>query len=71
MRREATPLFRDRGAWYIPTLGTTHLTPNQATTVWEKRWLEEHGLTPDLIKQAETVVEEHRTRFRRAPRRRE
>ncbi|MGH8070369.1 MAG: amidohydrolase family protein, partial [Candidatus Entotheonellia bacterium] len=66
MDEECLQLFLARGAWYIPTLGITHLTPNQATTPWEKRWLDEHGLTPDLIKRAEDAVEVHRAWFRRA-----
>ena len=66
MDEECLRLFLERGAWYIPTLGITHLTPNQATTPWEKAWLEGRGLTPDLIKRAEDAVEEHRAWFRRA-----
>ena len=66
MDEECLQLFLDRGAWYIPTLGITHLTPSQATTLWEKRWLDERRLTPDLIMRAEDAVEEHRAWFRRA-----
>ncbi len=66
MDEECLQLFLARGAWYIPTLGITHLTPNQATTPWEKRWLDERGLAPDLIKRAEDAVEDHRAWFRRA-----
>jgi imidazolonepropionase-like amidohydrolase len=66
MDEECIQLFLERGAWYVPTLGITHLTPSQATTPWEKRWLEERGLTPDLIKRAEDAVDEHRAWFRRA-----
>jgi imidazolonepropionase-like amidohydrolase len=42
------------------------LTPDQATTRWEKQWVEQRGLTPDLIRRAEDAVGEHRTWFRRA-----
>jgi imidazolonepropionase-like amidohydrolase len=66
MDEECIQLFLKHGAWYIPTLGITHLTPSQATTRWEKRWVDERGLTPDLIKRAEDAVEEHRAWFRRA-----
>jgi imidazolonepropionase-like amidohydrolase len=66
MDEECLQLFLERGAWYIPTLGITHLTPSQATTPWEKRWLDERGLTTDLIERAEAAVEEHRAWFRRA-----
>jgi imidazolonepropionase-like amidohydrolase len=66
MDEECLQLFLERQAWYIPTLGITHLTPSQATTPWEKRWLEERRLTPDLIERAEAAVDEHRGWFRRA-----
>jgi imidazolonepropionase-like amidohydrolase len=66
MDEECLRLFLERGAWYVPTLGITHLTPRQATTPWEKRWLEERNLTPDLIQRAEDAVEEHRRWFQRA-----
>jgi imidazolonepropionase-like amidohydrolase len=66
MDEECIQLFLERDAWYIPTLGITHLTPHQATTPWEKGWLEARNLTPDLVKRAEDAVEEHRTWFRRA-----
>jgi imidazolonepropionase-like amidohydrolase len=66
MDDECLALLRERDAWYVPTLGITHLTPDQATTQWEKQWVEQRGLTPDLIKRAEDAVGEHRTWFRRA-----
>jgi imidazolonepropionase-like amidohydrolase len=66
MDEECLTLFRERSAWYVPTLGITHLTPSQATTPWEKQWVEQRALTPDLIKRAEDAVEEHRGWFRRA-----
>jgi imidazolonepropionase-like amidohydrolase len=66
MDDECLTLFRQHDAWYVPTLGITHLTPSQATTRWEKQWVEQRALTPDLISRAEDAVEEHRTWFRRA-----
>jgi imidazolonepropionase-like amidohydrolase len=66
MDEECIQLFLERGTWYIPTLGITHLTPSQAATSWEKGWVEERHLTLDLIKRAEDAVEEHRRWFRRA-----
>ena len=66
MDEECIQLFLEQDAWYIPTLGITHMTPNQATTTWEKRWVEERGLTPDLIQRAEDAVGEHRSWFQRA-----
>lgn len=66
MDDECLTLFRERDAWYVPTLGITHLTPGQATTRWEKAWVAQRALTPDLVKRAEDAVEEHRAWFRRA-----
>lgn len=66
MDDECLTLFRERGAWYVPTLGITHLTPSQATTRWEKAWVAQRALTSDLIERAENAVDEHRTWFRRA-----
>jgi imidazolonepropionase-like amidohydrolase len=63
---ECLALFRERQTWYVPTLGITHLTPAQATTSWEKRWIEQRGLTPEIIKRAEDAVPEHRTAFQKA-----
>jgi imidazolonepropionase-like amidohydrolase len=66
MDDECLALFRERDAWYVPTLGITHLTPDQATTRWEKQWVEQRALSPDLVKRAEDAVDEHRAWFRRA-----
>lgn len=66
MDDECLALFRERDAWYVPTLGITHLTPGQATTPWEKQWVEQRALSPDLVARAEDAVDEHRTWFRRA-----
>ncbi|MBI1736505.1 MAG: amidohydrolase family protein [Candidatus Rokubacteria bacterium] len=66
MDDECLALFRERDAWYVPTLGITHLTPDQATTVAEKRWVEQRNLPPDLIRRAEAAVGEHRAWFLKA-----
>src|SRR5438093_59000 len=66
MDDECLALFRERQAWYVPTLGITHLTPAQATTPQEKRWVEQRGLTADIITRAEDAVPEHRAWFQKA-----
>jgi imidazolonepropionase-like amidohydrolase len=66
MDDECLALLREHRTWYVPTLGITHLTPSQATTPWEARWIEQRGLTPDIVKRAEDAVPEHRTAFQRA-----
>jgi imidazolonepropionase-like amidohydrolase len=66
MDDECLALFRETRAWYVPTLGITHLTPDQATTAAEKRWVAARSLTPDLIRRAEAAVGEHRAWFQKA-----
>ena len=66
MDEECLALFRERGAWYVPTLGITHLTPSQARTRWERDWVAARALTSDLVARAEAAVEAHRHWFRRA-----
>jgi imidazolonepropionase-like amidohydrolase len=66
MDDECLRLFREHDAWYVPTLGITHLTPSQATTAWEKQWVAQRALTPELVQRAEDAVDEHRAWFRRA-----
>ena len=46
MDDECLDLFLEHDAWYIPTLGITHLTPNQADSSWECCWLDRRGLPP-------------------------
>jgi imidazolonepropionase-like amidohydrolase len=66
MDDECLALFRERQAWYVPTLGITHLTPAQAGTEWERRFVEQRGLTPDIIARAEAAAPEHRAWFQKA-----
>ena len=66
MDDECIDLFLETGTWYVPTLGISHLTKSQATTEWERRWVEEHALSDDLAARADAAVEEHRGWFRRA-----
>ncbi len=66
MDDECIRLFLESGAWYVPTLGITHLTPSQATSERERRWVEQKNLAPDLVVRAEAAVDEHRRWFRRA-----
>jgi len=66
MDEECVALLRERGTWYVPTLGITHLTPAQASSAWEARWVEQRGLTPDIVKRAEDAAPEHRRWFQRA-----
>jgi imidazolonepropionase-like amidohydrolase len=66
MDDECLALFRERGAWYVPTLGITHLTPAQATTAAEKRYVQQRNLPPAVNRRADDAVGEHRAWFQRA-----
>jgi imidazolonepropionase-like amidohydrolase len=52
--------------WYVPTLAISHLTPEQAGDVWEKRWVAERSLAPDLCHRADEAAGTHREWFRQA-----
>src|SRR5262249_57147161 len=66
MDDECLALFRERQAWYVPTLGITHLTPSQAATECEARWIDQRGLTAEIVTRAEDAVPEHRGWFQKA-----
>ena len=66
MDEECMQLFMESDAWYVPTLGITHLTPSQATSEREKRWVKQKNLAPDLVARAEAAVDTHRNWFQQA-----
>jgi imidazolonepropionase-like amidohydrolase len=66
MDKECIRLFLEHDVWYVPTLAISHLTPSQADTVWEKDWVEQRDLSPDLCRRADAASEVHRTWFQDA-----
>ena len=58
--------LRAHSTWYVPTLAISHLTPDQARDPWEKRWVEQRALTPDLCRRADAAAQPHREGFWRA-----
>ena len=66
MDEECIQLFLEHDCWYVPTLGISHLTPSQAGSEREKRWVEQKGRTPDLVARAEAAVDTHRSWFQKA-----
>ena len=66
MNAECVESLRGHGTWYVPTLAITHLTPDQARDPWEKRWVEERNLAPDLCHRADAAADLHRECFRQA-----
>src|SRR5258706_15917599 len=55
--------LRAHRTWYVPTLAITQLTPDQARDPWEKRWVEERNLAPDLCHRADAAAHPHRATF--------
>jgi imidazolonepropionase-like amidohydrolase len=66
MDEECIALLLKHDAWYVPTLAISHLTPAQTSNAWEKRWVEQGHLAPDLCQRADAAVDEHRHWFQRA-----
>ena len=64
MDEECIQTFLEEDAWYVPTLSITHLTPSQATSELEKRWVEQRNLALDLVQRADDASPEHREWFR-------
>lgn len=63
MDDECIELFLERGAWYVPTLCISHLTPDQAESRFERSWVEERALRADLVARADAAADEHRRWF--------
>jgi imidazolonepropionase-like amidohydrolase len=66
MDEECVELLRKSKTWYVPTLAISHLTPDQASDPWEKRWVEQRNLSADLCERADHASGVHREWFRRA-----
>ena len=66
MDEECIQLFLQHGTWYVPTLAVSHLTPRQASNVWERRWTEQRNLAPALCCRAEAASDVHASWFRAA-----
>ena len=66
MDEEAVGMLLDNETWYVPTLSISHLTPDQASSPWEKQYAERKNLAPDLVIRAEAASKEHRQWFQQA-----
>ncbi len=58
--------FLESGAWYVPTLGITQLTPSQVDSGPELAYVERRNIAPDLIRRADAAADEHRRWFQTA-----
>ena len=66
MDAESVESLRANGTWYVPTLAISHLTPEQASDPWEKRWVAERNLAADLCHRADLAAGTHRACFQQA-----
>ena len=66
MDAESVESLRANGTWYVPTLAISHLTPEQASDAWEKRWVDERNLAADLCHRADLAASTHRACFQQA-----
>jgi imidazolonepropionase-like amidohydrolase len=66
MDDECIDLFLRHDAWYVPTLCISHLTPAQAVSEFERRWVADHRLPDDLTTRADAAADRHRHWFQRA-----
>ena len=66
MDAESVESLRANGTWYVPTLAISHLTPDQASDLWEKRWVAERNLASDLCHRADLAAGTHRACFQQA-----
>ncbi|HMN79637.1 MAG TPA: amidohydrolase family protein [Burkholderiaceae bacterium] len=63
---ECIELFVEHGTWYVPTLAISHLTPNQATNLWERGWVKGRNLAHALCCRADAASDVHREGFQKA-----
>jgi len=66
MDAESVESLRANGTWYVPTLAISHLTPDQASDPWEKRWVAERNIASDLCHRADLAAGTHRACFQQA-----
>jgi len=66
MDAESVESLRANGTWYVPTLAISHLTPDQASDPWEKRWVAERNIASALCHRADLAAGTHRACFQQA-----
>jgi imidazolonepropionase-like amidohydrolase len=66
MDDECVELLVKHDVWYVPTLAISHLTPNQVSNEWERRWVEQRNLPHSLCCRADAAADVHAAWFRRA-----
>jgi imidazolonepropionase-like amidohydrolase len=66
MDDECVQLMKERGTFYVPTLGVSHLTPKLVTNEFERKYLERKQNPPEMVVRADAATEEHGKWFRKA-----
>jgi imidazolonepropionase-like amidohydrolase len=66
MDDECVELLANSETWYVPTLAISHLTQNQASNEWERRWAEGRNLSQSLCCRADAASDVHAHWFRKA-----
>jgi imidazolonepropionase-like amidohydrolase len=63
---EAVSLMAQRGVYYVPTLGLSHLTVDQASTPYEQHYCQKHTLPDGYRQRANRFAPGHEDSFRMA-----
>ena len=66
MDDECIELFLKHDTWYVPTLAISHLTPDQASNDWERRWVKHRNMAHDLCCRADAAADVHHAWFAKA-----
>ena len=66
MDDECVRMMKEEGTIYVPTLGISQITPKQATTDWEREYLEIKQIPGSMLERADAASEEHARWFRAA-----
>lgn len=63
---ECIELFLEHDVWYVPTLSISHLTPDQTSNDWERRWVKQRNLAQALCCRADAASGDHAGWFAKA-----
>jgi imidazolonepropionase-like amidohydrolase len=66
MDDECIELFLKTGAWYVPTLAISHLTPGQVDNDWERAWVKQRNMLHSHCCRADAASDVHAGWFRTA-----
>ena len=67
MDDECIELFLKTGAWYVPTLAISHLTPEQVDNDWERAWVKQRNMPHAHCCRADAASDVHAAQEERHP----